>query len=266
MGHCRLIAVSPHWLCWWDGLRCTHHLSCPLPPLPSPLSLAPPLPVASYRDHSLPPSWFIVISLIAGGARAMILSSLLLGFVARVPFPPSSPSPFTSLACPSIACHVLLGHHHQLIVIFKGRWSERCWMGGGGFGVSVCEKLQAMLFLNVCTISWPGTIYKTNCFIQTTICMSQRYGQSHFPKEPISAPIMCTHPLILVMACWCQKWQKRVSLAVLQTLDGRRWKPDWVVIGLIGSWLTQKKSEKQRIFSNNCQTKFSPLPPFFFPT
>ena len=45
-------------------------------------------------------------------------------------------------------------------------------------------------------------------------------------------------------------------------LDGRRWKREWVVIGLR---LAQKKSEKQRIFGNNGQTKFSPLPPIFFP-
>ncbi len=60
--------------------------------------------------------------------------------------------------------------------------------------------------------------------------MSQRYERSNSSIEPILAPIICTHPLILVMACWCQNWQKRVSLAVLWTLDGQRWKRDWFVI------------------------------------
>jgi hypothetical protein len=67
-------------------------------------------------------------------------------------------------------------------------------------GILVCEKLHAVLFLEpVCTISPPGTIYKTNRFVQTTIWMSQRYKQSNFAKETILAPIICTHPLILVM-------------------------------------------------------------------
>ncbi len=132
-----------------------------------------------------------------------------------------------------------------------------------GFQSIGCEKFHAVLFLeHVCTISPPGTIYKTNCFVQTTIWMSQRYGQSNFAMEPILAPIICTHPLISLMACWCQKWQQRVSLVVLQMLDGQRWKRDWVVIG---SWLAQKKSEKQRIFGSNRQTKFSPLSPILFP-
>jgi hypothetical protein len=30
---------------------------------------------------------------------------------------------------------------------------------------------------------------------------SKRYERSNFAKEPIMAPIICTHPLILVMAC-----------------------------------------------------------------
>ncbi len=69
--------------------------------------------------------WLIVVSLIAGGTRAIILSSSLLGFVALASPPPSSPSPFTSHACPSIACCVLPGHHCQLIVIiFKG-WRSK---------------------------------------------------------------------------------------------------------------------------------------------
>jgi hypothetical protein len=34
------------------------------------------------------------------------------------PLPPSA-SPFTYLACPTIACHVFLDHHGWLIVIFK---------------------------------------------------------------------------------------------------------------------------------------------------
>ncbi len=41
------------------------------------------------------------------------------------PPPPSSPSPLTSLACPSIAHHILPGHHCWLIVNFKGPQSKR---------------------------------------------------------------------------------------------------------------------------------------------
>jgi hypothetical protein len=37
---------------------------------------------------------------------------------------PSPSSPLTSLACPSTSHRVLPGHHHQLIVIFKGGQSK----------------------------------------------------------------------------------------------------------------------------------------------
>ncbi len=133
------------------------------------------------------------------------------------------------------------------------------------FRVSVCEKLHAVPFLeHVCTISQLGTIYKTNCFVQTTIWMSQRYGWSDFAKDPILAPIICMHPLILMMACWCQKCQKRVSSAVLQISANVGWTKmktwlgcDWVVIG-------SKKIQETKSFGNNGQTKFSPLLSIFF--
>ncbi len=207
--HCR--ASLPVVLMRWASFA--HHPSCPLPPLPSPVSLAPPLPIAFSQDHSLQPSWLIVISLIAGGARAMILSSLLLGFVALVPPPAIFP---LALHLPHSPLHCLSccpGSSPSVIVFLRAGGAEQALLGGGGVGVLVWEKLHAVLFFDhVCTISQPGRIHKTNCLVPTTIWMSQRYGQSNLAKQPILAPIICTHPLTLVMACWCQSWQKRVRI------------------------------------------------------
>jgi hypothetical protein len=75
-----------------------------------------------------------------GGASPIILSSLALS----PPFPPSSLSPFTYLACPTIACHVLLDHHGWLIVIFKGGWRGECafycnhWVASWLLGRKLC--------------------------------------------------------------------------------------------------------------------------------
>jgi hypothetical protein len=57
---------------------------------------------------------------------------------------PSSSSPFTYLACPTIACHILLGHHGWLIVTFKGgqrgecAFHRNCWVTGWLPGHKFC--------------------------------------------------------------------------------------------------------------------------------
>jgi hypothetical protein len=57
---------------------------------------------------------------------------------------PTSSSPFTYLAHPTIARHVLLGHHGWLIVIFKSGWREECafycncWITGRLLGRKLC--------------------------------------------------------------------------------------------------------------------------------
>ncbi len=137
-GCCWLIAVSPQRLCWWDGLRCACHPSRPLPPPPSPLSLALSLPVASSQDHSLPPSWLIVISFMAGGVRGMILSLLLLGFVAPSPPPhhlsPHSPPPLLAPPLPVVSSQVSIVSWLSFL-----RQAEQVLLDGGGFGVSEWE-------------------------------------------------------------------------------------------------------------------------------
>jgi hypothetical protein len=105
----------------------SHHCHCCVsrhcaPPFPCHLHLtsSPPSctpPFSTNRGHHL---WLIVVCLWVGGASAMILSSLAL------PPPLSSSPPFTYLASPTIACHVLLDHHGWLIVIIKGGWRGKC--------------------------------------------------------------------------------------------------------------------------------------------
>ncbi len=68
----------------------------------------------------------------------MILSLL------AIPPPLCSSSLFTYLAQPTIARHILLGHHGWLIVIFKGGWREECafycnsWVAGWSPGRKLC--------------------------------------------------------------------------------------------------------------------------------
>jgi hypothetical protein len=82
------------------------------------------------------------------------------------PPPPSSSSLFTYLACPTIACHVLLGHHGWLIVTFKGGQRLECafycnpWVAGQLPGLKLC--MHASFFNKTA----PATKKVTNCDCQ----------------------------------------------------------------------------------------------------
>ncbi len=178
----------------------------------------------------------------------------------RRPPPPSSPSPFTSLACPSIACCVLPGHNPQLIVIFKGRRSKQFWMGGVleyrcgrictpcNFWSMCAQFLSRGHYTKQIALSRPPYRYPRG--MDKVIYQRNQYWLQQF------API----PWFLVMVCWCQNWQKRGSSAVLWTLDGWRRKHNLVVIA---SWVFF--FWETIFFGSNGQTNFSILPQIFFP-
>ena len=123
--------------------RCHHHVShCCAPPPSCHLHLnsSPPLHTPPFSTHHGHHCWLIVVCLWVGGASPIILSSLALS----PPFPPSSLSPFTYLACPTIACHVLLDHHGWFIIFLKGSRRGECafycyrWVAGWSPGRKLC--------------------------------------------------------------------------------------------------------------------------------
>ncbi len=87
---------------------------CHLFPLPSP----PSDPSDTHRVQPAHHRWLIVIfkgELLSSHCRVSPPVLLMRWASSRSSPPPSSPSSLTSLACPSIARHILRGHHRWLI-------------------------------------------------------------------------------------------------------------------------------------------------------
>jgi hypothetical protein len=111
-----------------------------------PLSPSSPTPLTSLAHPSIShPPWspLMVDCCMFMGGRSKRDDFV----IARTPPPPSprsSSSLFTYLACPTIACHVLLDHHGWLIVIFNGGWRGECafypnhWVTGWSPGCKLC--------------------------------------------------------------------------------------------------------------------------------
>jgi hypothetical protein len=136
--------ASQHCHCSSSLHRChriVSHSCAPPPPRHLHLTSSSPLRTPPFSTHCGHHCRLIFVYLWVGGASALILSSLTLP---PPPPPPSSSSPFTYLACPTIAHHVLLDHHGWLIVIFKGgrrgecAFYPNCWVAGQSLGCKLC--------------------------------------------------------------------------------------------------------------------------------
>ncbi len=122
---------------------------CWLPPLPSlphlPLNRPPGPPAPTGCHHR----WLIVISLIAGGARATILSSSSSGFAVHSSTLLSPPSPLTSRAHPSISRRVL---PIEFIVIYLRcffMWRRQRQQGNGSVVIVIVSSSLSCHFAGV---------------------------------------------------------------------------------------------------------------------
>jgi hypothetical protein len=112
--------------------HCASHCRAPLTPRHLHPTPSPPSRTPLFHTHRGHHHWLIVVCFMGGQSKRIDV------VIARAPPPPqpSSLSPFTYLARPTIARHIRLGHHGWLIVIFKGgRRGEcafycNCWVAG----------------------------------------------------------------------------------------------------------------------------------------